>query len=320
MELRWSSGGVGPLRPRRVPRGRRAARESATRMHGRPRLRGVGSLTPGAGGYGALRDRRDHGSDAVHPPRPDLLRRPHGPRDRRQPRHRPGHRPLARRPGRPGGAHRPQARRAGRGRRVPRWARAGRGRARQRRRPRAPGRGGAHRRRDLRQPRPPGRQRRHQPGLRPDARDPPRRVPQDPRHQRGGHPRAGAGGPPGVDGRARRLGRHRGLGGRHQGQPEHRGLRREQGRPGQPDHAAGRRARAAAHPGQRRRPGRGEDEVRRGPVRGPRGHRVQAVPGRPARGARGHRGGRGLPALRRRGWVTGQTMVLDGGALSQGPI
>ena len=71
--------------------------------------------------------------------------------------------------------------------------------------------------------------------------------------------------------------------------------------------------------GERGRAGRGEDPVRRGAVHRPRGRGRRAVPGRPARRAR-------RTSARRRptcsgdgaGWVTGQTLVLDGGGLSRG--
>ena len=57
-------------------------------------------------------------------------------------------------------------------------------------------------------------QRRREPRLRADGRPGPRRLPQDPRHQRRLLPRPGAGGVAGLDGRARRLGAVRRLGGR----------------------------------------------------------------------------------------------------------
>ena len=87
--------------------------------------------------------------------------------------------------GRQGGAHGPQARGAGRGGGVA--GRPGRRRRRRRATPGTPSTApsrGPHRRGDLRQPGHAGRQRRHQPGLRPDDGPRPRRLPQDPRHQR----------------------------------------------------------------------------------------------------------------------------------------
>ena len=63
-----------------------------------------------------------------------------------------------------------------------------------RRRRRTPRGGRADGDRDLRQPGHAGRQRRGEPRLRPDGRPRPRRLPQDPRHQRRLLPRPGAGG------------------------------------------------------------------------------------------------------------------------------
>ena len=155
-------------------------------------------------------------------------------------------------------------------------------RAGQRRGPRAPRRGRPDRDRDVRQPRHAGRQRRAQPGLRPADRSRPRRLPQDPGHQRRLLARAGAGGMAGLDGRARRLGAVRRLGRGPAVLGGHRRLRRQQGRGDQPDHPARRRARPDGA-GQRGRPRRGEDPVRRGAVRGPGGGGGRGVPGRPAR-------------------------------------
>jgi hypothetical protein len=74
----------------------------------------------------------------------------------------------------------------------------------------------------------------------------------------------------GVDGRARRIGAVRRVGGRAAVLGEHRRLRRQQGRDHQSDHPARRGARAEG-PRERGGTGGGQDPLRRRAVRGSRG-------------------------------------------------
>ncbi|GMA85805.1 hypothetical protein GCM10025868_10550 [Angustibacter aerolatus] len=82
---------------------------------------------------------------------------------------------------------------------------------------------------------------------------------------------------------------------------------------------AGDRARPG-RAGQRGGPGGGEDPVRAGALRARRGGCRQPLPAaapRPAgRRGRGHR----VPAVGRREWITGQTLVLDGGITRSGGL
>ncbi|MGH1555318.1 SDR family NAD(P)-dependent oxidoreductase [Streptomyces sp. L7] len=74
----------------------------------------------------------------------------------------------------------------------------------------------------------------------------------------------------------------------------HRRVRRQQGRDGQPDAPAGARVRAR-RAGQLHCPGSGEDQVRRRPVRGPRGGGRRLLPAGPAWCAVRHRRRRRVP-------------------------
>ena len=276
-----------------------------------------GAPTPGTGHVGAPLPWA-----ATHPSRTGAQRGHDGrtdrPGDRRQPGHRAGDRAEPGRPRGPRGRDRPQARGARRGGRVA--GRAG-GRRRgpgPRRRRRAPRGGGPDGGRDVRQPGHAGRQRRREPRLRADGRPGPRRLPQDPRHQRRLLPRPGAGGVAGLDGRARRLGAVRRVGGRPAVVGEHRRLRRQQGRRHQPDHPA----RGGARPDGAGQRGRARPWSRPASP-------SALYEGREAEVAAEYPAGRlGVPEDVGEaaayllgdgaGWVTGQTLVLDGGRLSRG--
>ena len=123
----------------------------------------------------------------------------------------------------------------------------------------------------------------------------------------------------GVARRPRRGDRQRRLGGGPAPGPGSRRVRREQGRPALPHRAVGGRARARGA-GQRRRAGGGEDEVRRGPVRGTGGAGGRDAT-RPAASAyRPTSAAVAFLLSDEASWITGHTLVLDGGSTLVGAL